>query len=245
MQVKDRGKNDQVLVLGHRGIPTKEIENTLESFSHALASGADGIELDVHITKDNRLVVIHDFNTKRVFGIDKSIEDSTLGELKEISSSIPTLDEVFDNIGHVFYDIEIKADMSYNRKLIPLLLQVLDKYQALNDRILVSSFNPFAMRRFSKLSKHRFPQGIIYDTTQSVPMVLHHGEGRLLFPCDFLKPKYDIAENEKKSKEKYPIVPWTVDTKESLDKMIALKAPIVISNTPDSIVRFLQEDGLR
>lgn len=246
MQIRDRKQRERVIVLGHRGYPVKEIENTLSSYQRALSVGADGVELDVHITKDGKIVVMHDFNTKRVFGVDKTIEESTLAEIKEISNEIPTLDEVFSSIGPCYYDIEIKADFSFDKKLCPTLLEVLNRYPEFHEKMMISSFNPLAMRQFSKISKHRFPQAIIYDgPPTSVPKLLQHGQGRFFFPCDVLKPKWDIAEREKKTKERYPIVPWTVDTKETLDLMVSLHAPIVITNEPEKIVKALQEDGLR
>ena len=66
------------IILGHRGLPSKERENTLSSFKRAISSKADGIELDVHLTKDKKLAVIHDHNTKRTTGIDAVVEELTL-----------------------------------------------------------------------------------------------------------------------------------------------------------------------
>ena len=57
--VKDKNEG-RVLVLGHRGSPLRERENTLKSFKRAIEEGADGVELDVHPTLDNHLVVSHD-----------------------------------------------------------------------------------------------------------------------------------------------------------------------------------------
>ena len=56
---------DKVLVLGHRGSPLRERENTIPSFLRALQEGADGVELDVRVTKDKVLVVSHDNSLKR------------------------------------------------------------------------------------------------------------------------------------------------------------------------------------
>ncbi len=242
MKVIDRNENEIPLVLGHRGNPNKEIENTLDSFSSAINSGADGIELDVHITADGELAVIHDFNTKRVFGVDKTVEECSLAELKEISPDIPTLKAVFDSMGDIHYDIEIKAELSYDKTLISTLVQELDNYPKLHEKIIISSFNPFAMRRFSKLSNHRFPQGIIYDgPPTTIPRILQKGQGRLFFPCDFLKPKWDIAVKEKEEKKDYPIIPWTVDNRENLQSLVETKCPIIITNEPALIVKALPE----
>lgn len=246
MLIRDIKNDECPLVLGHRGAPTKEIENTIASYEKALSEGADGVELDVHITKDGKLVVMHDFNTKRVFGVDMTVEDSTLDQIKEISKDIPTLDEVFDSIGPTYYDIEIKANISFDKRLCPLLFETLEKREEFQDKIMISSFNPIAMRKFSKISGHKYPQAIIYDgPPTTVPKLLQKGQGRLFFECDVLKPKWDIARREKESKEKYPIAPWTVDNKETLLDMLALHAPIVITNDSLCIVKALEEVGLR
>lgn len=246
MQIKNRLEKECPLILGHRGVPNKEIENTIASYKRALTDGADGVELDVHITKDGQLAVMHDFNTNRVFGVDVVIEESTMAELKEISADIPTLDEVFNAIGPCYYDIEIKANISFDKRLCPTLFEVLEKRAEFQDKIMISSFNPLAMRQFSKISKHKYPQAIIYDgPPTTVPKLLQKGQGRLFFPCDALKPKWDIAEREKSSKPQYPVVPWTVDNKETLKDMMALYAPIIITNDTEAIVKALEEDGLR
>lgn len=246
MKIRDRKKDERILVLGHRGIPTKEIENTIASYDKALSYGADGVELDVHITRDDELVVSHDFSTKRVFGVDKIIEESTLAEIKEISKYIPTLEEVFNAIGPVIYDIEIKAEFSYNKKLISKLVDTLKSYPEFEDKLIISSFNPLAMRRFSKLSHHKYPQAIIYDRPPtSLPKLLQHGEGRHFFACDILKPKWNITTEEKEGKKNYPVIPWCIDSKENLDIAVKTNAPILITNDSETIIKALQEVGLR
>ena len=66
--------DDRILVLGHRGESFRATENTIKSYECALKDGADGVELDVHITKDGKLAVIHDFSTNRVFGVERDLE---------------------------------------------------------------------------------------------------------------------------------------------------------------------------
>jgi len=70
------------LKIGHRGARAYEIENTLESFTRAIELGANAVELDVRISKDDQLIVSHDENLKRVFGKDMRINEATLRELK-------------------------------------------------------------------------------------------------------------------------------------------------------------------
>lgn len=73
------------LKVGHRGARAYEIENTIDSFKRAIELGANAIELDVRMSKDKRLVICHDDNLKRVFGIDARIDSTTLDELKTIT----------------------------------------------------------------------------------------------------------------------------------------------------------------
>lgn len=245
MQVRDRKDGEKVLVLGHRGSLSREVENTISSFKRAIDEGADGIELDVHLSIDGELIVIHDPTTKRVFGPDRRISEMTVKEIKEISHQIPTLEEVFSAMGNIYYDIEIKSEYSVDKELIRTLTKCLNKHPELQDKIIVSSFHPLAMRAFQKLNGNKYPLGAIYEGPETtLPVFLQKGQGRFIFHADYLKPKWDIATREKHSKMKYPIVPWGVDTKDSLRKMLEIKAPIVITNEPELIVKALQEEGL-
>lgn len=99
------------ILLAHRGLHTRERENTIASFRAALEAGADGVELDVHLTKDGRLAVIHDSNTSRTAGISLDVESSTLEELRAADEEIPTLEDVFQAFPDILYDIELKCPM--------------------------------------------------------------------------------------------------------------------------------------
>lgn len=236
------------LVLGHRGAPLMEIENTVASFRRALEDGADGVELDIRPTTDHVLVVSHDNSLRRVYGVDIRIENSTYSEVKAAAPSVATLDEVFDALGPVYYDIEIKADQAvdFNREVCTLLMEELERRKEFQPRIMVSSFNPLAMRLFSRISERRFEMAVIYDgPPTSLPFFMRNGEGRFFFPGTFLKPKWDIAAAQKNRKKKWEMVPWTVDTEEALDEVLPLNVPFIITNDSSRIVRILRERKIR
>ena len=239
-------KEGKVYVLGHRGSPLRETENTLKSFKRAIEEGADGVELDVHPTLDNYLVVSHDNSLKRVFGIDKKIEETTFEEIRKTVPEVPLLSEVFDALGPVWYDIEIKADkpLFYRKEVVDLLWQELEKREEFQPYIMISSFNPFVMRRTGKIMKKRFPLGIIYEG-ENIPFICRKGQGRLIFPCSFLKPKWTIAKREKESKPDWTICPRTVDTEEGIREMLRLSIPLIITNDPSLAIRTLQEENRR
>ncbi len=75
------------LILGHRGARFTAPENSIDSFKNALQCGADGIELDVHLTSDNKLVVIHDSDLRRITGNKIPIRNLSLSEIKSLDIS--------------------------------------------------------------------------------------------------------------------------------------------------------------
>ena len=221
------------MFLGHRGLPSKYRENTLASFKAAIDSKADGIELDIHLTKDNKLAVIHDHSTKRTTGIDKVVEELTMDELKAIDKEIPTLEEVFELFkDKIIYDIELKEKPFVFSKLPNIALEVIKRYK-LEDNVMISSFNPFPLRAFKKVCKN-IPTAIIYDAVPSVPRIMQHGEGKIICSPNFLKPGINVARQQLKVSKK-PISVWCVDTKKEAEEFIALGAKVIISNKVDEI----------
>ena len=108
-------------VVAHRGASEDAPENTLPAFRRAWELGVECVELDVHVTRDGHVVVMHDATTKRIGGRDRKIADQTLAELRELDvggwkspafrgEKIPTLGEVLDTIpaGRTLF-VEIKS----------------------------------------------------------------------------------------------------------------------------------------
>jgi len=102
-------KVQAVDIIAHRGASHDAPENTMAAFKLGWQQGADAVELDVHLTRDGRLAVIHDDNTKRVAGLGKKVAEQTLAELRAldagkwkgkewIGEKIPALDEVLTAI---------------------------------------------------------------------------------------------------------------------------------------------------
>jgi glycerophosphoryl diester phosphodiesterase len=136
------------LVFGHRGCSTKP-ENTLESFEHALLSGADGIEFDVRTTSDGVLVVIHDADLTRTTGLDGLVHRTAFETLRQGNGSVPTLGEVLDwaaSHDGLLLDVEVKNLPGYDLGGSPahdLVLEVASEIERrdLTSRTVLSSFN--------------------------------------------------------------------------------------------------------
>jgi len=82
-------------IFAHRGFSYKFKESTLSAYQGAIDVGADGLECDVRLTKDNVAVCFHDRNTKRIAGVNKRIASLTLNELREITEVV-TLEELLE-----------------------------------------------------------------------------------------------------------------------------------------------------
>lgn len=114
-------------IIGHRGARGTELENSLASIEAALSLDLDAIEFDIHRTKDDQLVVMHDATTKRTAGQDVRISEVTLDELRQVrlqnQQTIPTLEEVLGLAGDHSLYIDIKDPGT-----APLLVKLLEQY---------------------------------------------------------------------------------------------------------------------
>jgi glycerophosphoryl diester phosphodiesterase len=125
-------------VYAHRGASAEFPENTLAAFRRALELGADGIELDVHLSKDGYPVVIHDETVDRTTNGTGAVAEMTLEELQALDAGsgqkIPTLSEVLDLVGEDLHvDIEVKANAAGEA--------VLKELEGRTNRWLISSFD--------------------------------------------------------------------------------------------------------
>lgn len=149
------------LVLGHRGACAHAPENTLAAFRLALEDGADGIELDAHLTRDGAVVVMHDENVARTTNGHGRLSQLTLQEVRRLDAGIrfgeqfkgehvPTLADVFEALGdRPVYDLELKNLASPANGLERKVAELVRRY-GLEKRILVTSFNPLSVRAFRR-----------------------------------------------------------------------------------------------
>jgi glycerophosphoryl diester phosphodiesterase len=136
-----------MLIIGHRGASARLPENTLEAFRGAIEDGADGVELDVRLSSDNRPVVIHDPTLARTAGVRCRVSELTARELA--AYGVPSLDAVLEltgATGSVVY-VEVKGG---GEELEPAVVRALDRH-ACHDRVVVLSFNHASVRRVRAL----------------------------------------------------------------------------------------------
>ncbi len=160
-RVSDRADMDLLLTdYAHRGLWNETYpENSLAAFALAAESGF-GIELDIQLSKDNRIMVFHDYDLKRMCGIDRKLSDMTYDELREVrllgsNQTIPTLADVLKVVdGRVPLLVELKGE-NRNTELCRRAAAMLDKYHG---AFCVESFNPILLCWFKKF-RPRYARG--------------------------------------------------------------------------------------
>lgn len=153
-----------MIIFAHRGYSFEYPENTMLAFKKSLEKEAKAIELDIHKTKDGKIVVIHDEDIERTLKGKGLIKDYTLEELRKFNCKnikfrdndlckIPTLEEVINLIKDkdIFLNIEAKTDV-IDYKLEKDTLDIINKYNV-RDKVLISSFNHECINRFKKIQK--------------------------------------------------------------------------------------------
>ena len=204
--------------IAHRGIHNLYLENTLPAFEEAIRKNYT-IELDVRLSKDNIVVVFHDYNLKRIFDINRNIHDLTLKEIKKYQY-IPTLEETLKFIqGKVPILIEIKYDSR---------IGILEKETSclLNNypgQFAIQSFNPLTILWF-RLNQPHYIRGYLVHTILPDNFLLHFLFNRNLLK-KVIKPDFiginltGLKEKQtKKIRQKYMLIGYTIKTREEYQK---------------------------
>ncbi len=228
-------------IWAHRGASGDAPENTLAAFQMAMDVEADGIELDVHFTRDREVVVTHDDDVKRVTGYQGLVGDLTLAQLKKLDFSygmaafkgetIPTLEEVLALIkpGRLHINIELKTNNENPNGLEEACQALVEKY-GMEDRILYSSFNHFSLARMVEIAPH-MPCGILYAHKLYKPW-----EYAKSFGCRAVHPQFLSVNSPDYMKLCHDAGilcnVWTVNAAEDIREMLAAGVDGIITNYP-------------
>ena len=227
---------DKILKIGHRGASGYEPENTLISFEKAIDLNADGIELDVHLTSDWHLVVIHDETIDRTTNGKGQVHTMTLQELKSFNAGknqeIPTLIEVFDLVNRrCLINIELKGIGTAKPVNDLINHYILDKKWEIND-FLISSFDWDMLQEMALLNP-KIRLGVL--TEESIEDALAFAKKIKAFS---IHPDYQLLSKENVDlmhENDFGVFPWTVNSKESIQKVKSFDVNGIISNFPDKI----------
>lgn len=164
---------EKTKVWAHRGASGYAPENTLDAFRKAVEMGADGIELDVQMTKDGELVVIHDETINRVSNGKGWVKDYTYEELKKFNfnkthqeytkEEIPTLEQVYrlNKQTNLTINVEIKTGIVFYPGIEERVLELTERL-GMKEHVIYSSFNHYTIRKIKELDPQA-KTGMLYE----------------------------------------------------------------------------------
>lgn len=226
----------EILKIAHRGARGYEPENTLKAFQKALDLHTDGIELDVHLSSDGHIIVIHDETIDRTTNGKGFVNTLSLQGLKEFrienKLQIPTLPEVFDLVNQqCFINIELKGQGTADAVVALIELYVSEKNWNYNSFI-VSSFEWDFLQRINNLNSE-ISIGVLTET--DIDSAITFAES---IKAKAIHPDFNLLnkENTIQIKEKgFQIFPWTINEKEDIARIKTYNINGIISDFPDRI----------
>lgn len=225
-----------MLKIAHRGARGYEPENTLQAFQKAIQMKADGIELDVHLSSDGHLIVIHDETIDRTTNGKGFVNNLSLQELKDFrienKHQIPTLSEVLDLINQqCFVNIELKGIGTADAVVTLIELYISEKNWSY-DSFLVSSFDWEYLKQIDSLNP-KIAIGVLTETDiESAITFAKEIKAKAIHPDFHLLNK----ENTKQIQEiGFQVFPWTVNEKEDIAKIKTYNVNGIISDFTDRI----------
>ena len=242
---------DRPLNIAHRGASRMAPQNTLAAFEKALDVGADGIEFDVRLCADGVPVVIHDATVDATTDGSGRVEAMELAALKRLDAGssfspafagtqIPTLAEVLEAVeGDVLLNIELKDPAPLDPRLEQAVVDVIRQHGN-EKQVLLSSFNPLALRRVQKLAPH-LATALLYTPPAWATLYL----ARLILPRPLaaLHPHCAVAEEQWSDWAEAHgsrVHVWTVDDPPEMRRLIGAGVNGIITNKPDVLHQVLE-----
>ena len=228
-------------IWAHRGASGYAPENTLEAFKKAVEMKADGVELDIQLTKDGELAVIHDERVDRVSGV-RYVRDFTYEELRTLDVSrpmpsygtvhIPTLAQVLEELRPtgLSVNIECKTGIYFYPGLEEKMVRLVTD-MGMTDRIWCSSFNHESVIKVKKLCPGMKTGFLVSDVIADVADYVKRNGADALHPA--LYHMQDEGLPQRCRQKGIALHVWTVNGKEQIRSLAAAGVEAVITNYPD------------
>ncbi len=238
------------VLFAHRGASAHAPENTLPAFELALQQGVDGVELDVKLTADRQVIVMHDPTVDRTTDGHGRVRDLTLADIRKLDAGsyyaetfrgtkVPTLDEVFEAIGQrCVINVELTNYTTPWDGLVDKVCEVV-KHHSLQSRILFSSFFGSNLKRAAQLLPE-VPRGLLaldgWKGAWARSFGFMFGEYQALHPyiTDANAPQISRVHRLKRR-----IHVWTANTEEEITRLKNLGVDGLFTDDPQTAVRVL------
>lgn len=243
-------------VIAHRGSNKVAPQNTLPAFKQAIAEGTDGFETDVHLTKDGKLVICHNYSVDDTSDGRGDITSYTLKELKTldfgsyfsteyIGTPLPTLEEFLELVAPAnaeIINIELKRPKDNNIDIVRKTLSMIKQYGVL-DRVIISGFNPRLLKAVKDFEP-RCKTGFLYPT---LDLATHRLE---LIPfltakrigADYIHP-YSACVSKGIVKQAHrlglKVNVWTVNDEATVKKLLDMGVDGIITDCPGKVKQYI------
>ena len=228
----------QIEIIAHRGASFDAPENTVAAVKLAWEQGADAIETDIHLSKDNRIMCIHDANTKRTTGADYNVKDTGSETLRSLDAGsfkdpgfkgekIPFLEEI---IAAVPKEKGLVIEIKCGREVLPILKKVLDR-TGRNKNISIISFD------FSVITEAKsiFPGIPCYWLCSNADLYKKNINLAVAAGLDGVSLSYGIISDEvsmQLKKLNLKLYTWTVDDADEAKRLVSLGIKGITTNRP-------------
>ena len=229
------GVNKNIKTIAHRGYIAKGVENSIEALEGAAEVGADYVEFDIILTKDNKFVVMHDFNLKRLVGLNKHVQDMNFDEVVgltikqgDYTSKIPSLEEFVNKAKELNMNlvIELKPHGAEPSNYIDILIGEIKRLKLENYKFM--SLNSKVMEELET----KVPN---LETGYVIPLQFgnfHHSNIDFFVIEDF---SYRDRLVEQARKENKQVFVWTINNPALITKYLQSPADGIITDEPELV----------
>lgn len=229
------GVNKNIETIAHRGYVAKGVENSIEALEGAAEVGADYVEFDIILTKDNKFVVMHDYNLKRLAGLNKRVQDMNFDEVVgltikqgDYTSKIPSLEEFVNKAKELNMKlvIELKPNGSEPANYIDILIGEIKRLKLENYKFM--SLNSKVMEELET----KVPN---LETGYVIPLQFgnfHHSNVDFFVIEDF---SYRDRLVEQARKENKQVFVWTINNPALITKYLQSPADGIITDEPELV----------
>lgn len=234
------------ILYGHRGARGEAPENTLPSFRKALDAGVMRMELDLHLSSDRQLMVIHDPTLKRTTGLRGKIAQHTATQLMQMDARfalpswpsacpIPSLKQLFEAFPEIeHYQLEVKSGSINQSRIVLNAVNTLVEAFGLHDRVVITSSSR-TLLKVAKESGFALPTGLVeeYGWLDPIRSALRYG-------CQFLVLNWKLCNPDRISRAQRKglhVSVWTVNDPALMHRLVDMGVDSIITDVPQLAVK--------
>ncbi|MFK3907047.1 glycerophosphodiester phosphodiesterase [Pseudomonas monteilii] len=228
------------LIYGHRGAKGEAPENTLSSFQQCLSHGIDRCELDLHLSADNQLMVIHDTTLKRTTGRRGKVVEHTADELVALDARasgpqwprpcpVPRLEELFESCAFAHWQLEVKSASRTRAASTVLAIRDMAERHGLLDKVTVTSSSRTVLRAAQELVPD-LARGLVAEYAWLDPLKVARNYG-----CTLLALNWTLCTPErllKAQKQGLHVSVWTVNEPALMRRLADFGVDSLITDFP-------------